>query len=284
MSVKKALLLAVSLMGVVAIGAGLLTLLDGRSRVTPGDGTGPRSATDSELSAAADSQVFFAHQSVGYNILDALPGVYGAHGLDFPSVLESAEPDGAAHFQHVPIGTNGDPLGKIREFDEIIRGGVGEETDVALLKLCYDDIREGDDVKQIFAAYSETIAALERDYPDVTFLYTTVPVTAERGPRGIVKALAGRGDRLGPEHNVPREHYNQLVRESFADSGRLFDIAAVESTTPEGDRVVGEADGEPYYAMYGEHASDPGHLNAQGAAIAAEVLLSIIGEQVALGR
>jgi hypothetical protein len=46
---------------------------------------------------------------------------------------------------------------------------------------------------------------------------------------------------------MARERYNTLVRERYGASGRLFDIARVESTTPSAERTTGEYEGRSYY-------------------------------------
>ncbi len=236
-------------------------------------------ASEDELADVADHKVFFAHKSVGYNILDALPGVYEQHGLAAPAITESRAVPGAAGFSHTAIGENGDPRGKIAQFDALMRSGLAEQIDVAVLKLCYVDFRESRvDVEEVFAAYRDTMTALARDYPDTAFVAATSPLTTERGPLGKVRAALGRGDSLGPEHNVVRERFNTLVRGHFTEPGALFDIAGVQSTTPGGDRVAYTRDGERYYAMDAEYASDPGHLNADGAAVAASAFVAVVAD------
>jgi hypothetical protein len=182
----------------------------------------------------------------------------------------------------VNIGENGDPLGKLVEFDLVIRGGVGDVVDVAVFKFCYVDFHEGDDVDEIFDAHRSTLAALERDYPDVTFVYTTVPLTTERGPLGRVKGRLGMGDNLGPEHNVVREQLNSKIRAEYVDSGRLFDIAAIQSSNSEGERVLRTFGGSEYYAMEGSLSSDPGHLNTAGAALVAGALVATVTDAVSV--
>ena len=275
---RKRLLTLVGVVGVaglVALGAVLW--------VKPADGeefTTPRASED-DLRAVSESSVYFAHKSVGYNIVDALPHVFEEAGVAAPGIVESKEtPDGPT-FVHAANGENGDPLGKIRLFDETMRSGMAGTVDAAVLKLCYVDFREGRvDVEEVFAAYRDTLAALRRDYPGTAFIAATAPLTTERGPAGKVRAALGRGDTLGPEHNVVREQFNALVRAEYAGSGELFDIAAVQSTTAEGERVAYERDGKRYYAMDEAYASDPGHLNAEGGAVAASAFLAVLADAV----
>ena len=239
-------------------------------------------ATAEDLETVAGQRVFFGHKSVGYNILEALPGVFEERGVVPPTVVESREAPTGPAIVHTAIAENGRPLEKIAEFDRVMRGGMADAVDVAALKLCYVDLRVGEaDVDEVFTAYRDTLAALSRDFPDTAFVAVTVPLTAERGPLGKVRAALGRGDSLGPEHNVLRQRFNTLVRAEYTEPGTLFDLAAVQSTDDDGDRVAFERGGELYYAMSEEYASDPGHLNPRGGAVAASAFVAVLADAVA---
>lgn len=233
--------------------------------------------TDAQLVDVSEATVFFAHQSVGVNVLDGVTTVYQGHGLPALPVAETTG-GGApgAGLLHIRIGKNGDPLGKIAAFDSMIRNGLGDDIDVAILKLCYADVRRGDDVDAIFTAYRDTLAALQRDYPDVTFVAATVPLNVKRSPVDTVKVWLGRANRLDPEHNTLREQLNTMLRNEYADTGLLFDVAALESTSPDGSRITGRHDGKLYYALDKAYASDSGHLNTVGAARVAEGFLAVL--------
>ena len=266
---------------VVALGVGAAVALFAALWASPADGDRFETpvATSDDLKAVATHRVFFAHKSVGYNILDALPGVFEEGGVTPPSVVESRETPSAASIVHTAIGENGHPLEKIAEFDQIMRDGMADAVDVAILKLCYVDFREGKvDVGEVFAAYRDTLDALARDYPDTAFVAATAPLTTERGPLGKVRAALGRGDTLGPEHNVVREQFNALMRAEYTRPGTLLDIAAIQSTGSEGERVAYERHGDLYYAMDEAYASDPGHLDAAGGAVAASAFVAVLAD------
>lgn len=264
---------------VLALGVAASIALGAILWVSPADGEPfetPR-ATAEDMDEFAGMRVFFGHKSVGYNILDALPRVFEDEQVTPPAVVESREAPDGPQVVHTAIGTNGDPLGKIEEFDRIMRDGMADKVDVAILKLCYVDFRAGEvDVDEVFSAYRDTLAGLARDYPETAFVAATAPLTTERGPLGKVRATLGRGDTLGPEHNVVRQQFNARMRAEYDEAGALFDIAAVQSTDPEGERVAYERDGRTYYAMEKAYASDPGHLNSTGAAIAASAFVSVL--------
>lgn len=215
--------------------------------------------TVEELAEASGHRVFFGHMSVGRNILSGITDVHAAKGVAPPAVIEieSGEmpvlPEGGV-LVHALIGENYHPLGKLKNFDETLRAGLGDEVDVALLKFCYLDVSWYTDVNSLFAEYRGTMDALESDYPDVRFVHVTVPLTV--GPYGIKDHLKVV---LGRDNNVAREEFNELMRAAY-DPENLLDIAAMESTAPDGS-VVPE--------MYSGYTSDGSHLNETGSAMAA---------------
>lgn len=263
----------------VAIGLAGAYLVRPASSVVRQEAYQVPTATGSQLERAASLKIFFAHQSVGRNMIEAVPAVYAAAGIQPPEIIASDQAQLASshgYIQHVLVGRNGDPLGKINEFDRLIRSGIGSQVDVAALKLCYVDFRSGDDTERVFEAYSNTLAALQRDFPSVTFLAITVPLTTEQGILGRTKERLGLGDPYGPQHNVTRETFNAKIRAEYADTGRLFDIAAMQSTSSDGIRLVRTFAGAEYFSMEEASAKDPGHLNSTGSALATSAFLRTI--------
>jgi hypothetical protein len=238
--------------------------------------------TTADLTAVARTRVFFGHFSVGMNVLDAVPGVYADHGVSAPPIERGrAEPGPNGGFiTHKFIGEDVKPLLKLEDFDRTMRGGMGRQVDVALMKFCWADIYNNTDVDALFARYRDTMAALERDFPNVTFIHVTVPLTTEPGLftelKTWLKTQIGRRDGRGQLANVARERLNALIR---GYAGRhLFDLAAIESTKPDGTRVAGRYDNQGYFALYDGYASDMGHLNAVGSKIAATAFLEAIAQ------
>jgi hypothetical protein len=232
-----------------------------------------------DLTAVAGTRVFFGHRSVGMNVLDAVPGVYANNGVSAPPIeqgLTEPGPNGG-FIAHQLIGENGKPLLKLQDFDRAVRGGMGRQVDVALMKFCYVDITTSTDVDALFARYRDTMAAMERDFPNVTFIHVTAPLTTEQGLFSKLKALLGGSDQFGQAANVARERLNALIRHEYA--GRhLFDLAAIESTKPDGTRVSGRHDNQEYFALYDGYASDVGHLNTVGSKIVATAFLAAIAQ------
>jgi hypothetical protein len=254
-----------------------------KEKSTPIQGIVASAIATEDLNAVARTRVFFGHQSIGMNVLDAVPGVYADHGVSAPPIEQGrAEPGPNGGFiAHQFIGENHKPLLKLDDFDATMHGGMGRQVDVALMKFCSVDITTSTDVDALFARYRDTMGALERDFPNVTFIHMTVPLYTEQGLFGKLKTrlktLLGRSDMNGQPANVARERLNALIRSEYA--GRhFFDLAAIESTKPDGTRVSGRYDNQGYFALYDGYASDQIHLNAVGSKIAATAFLDAIAQ------
>lgn len=232
----------------------------------------------SELQVAGQTKVLFGHNSVGMNILDGVSKVYADASVPAPAMADVTGPEisGAsmtdaegATMRHAYIGVNEDPLSKFAAFTELVDSPAGKDVDVALMKLCYVDIIAATDVQAVFDGYVSMMEEVEAAHPDVRFLYTTVPLTADRNWKSKVKAALGRDDEMGPADNIARERYNAMIREKYGATGRLVDIAAAEADGT-GER---SQDGSTYYVLNKNLTFDRGHLNEVGSeAVAAEFL------------
>src|ERR1700759_1526558 len=246
-----------------------------KEKSIPIEGNVTSAITTADLTAVARTRVFFGHFAVGMRVLNAIPSVYADHGVSAPPIEQGrAEPGpNGGVIAHQFNGKGVEDAGKpqLDDFDRAIRGGMGRQVDVALMKFCWGDIWSDTNVDALFARYRATMAALERDFPHVTFIHVTVPLATEPGLftelKTRLKTLLGRRDGRGQPANVARERLNALIRGEYA--GRhLFDLAAIESTKPDGARVSGSYDNQGYFALYDGYASDMGdHLNAVGAKI-----------------
>ena len=235
--------------------------------------------TPDDLAVVARTKVFFGHQSIGMNVLGGVAGVYAGHDISSPAIGQDASQAGqeGGFIRHAFIGENGEPLLKIRDFDAKMRSGVGDEVDVAMMKLCYADIADDTDVGALFAAYRKTLANLERDFPGITFVHVTVPLMTEQGLLSMLKSRLTGATGNGPAANAARERLNALFRQEYA--GRhCFDLAAIESTAPDGSRAVGTYQGQHYFRLYDGYASDSGHLNDAGARVAASAWLKTLAQ------
>ncbi len=223
----------------------------------------PGVASDDELASLRSHRVFFGHQSVGDNILQGVRTLYADTDQappNFTSIASandlSSLSDGYVADAH--IGHNGDPESKIAAFDQMMRSGVGDHVDVALMKLCYVDFGLKSDPRAVFEKYQNTMGGLERDYPQVKFIYTTAPLESQ-----------------GELRNWKRTQFNSLVRTELKHK-QVLDIAAIESTSSTGDRATGSKMGLEYEALQAAYTTDGGHLNPDGAKRAAQGFVSAI--------
>ncbi|WP_447949311.1 hypothetical protein [Microbacterium aurum] len=228
--------------------------------------------TGDEIAAFADTRMFFAHQSVGSNVLGGLAAL--APELH---VVDAAESVGGVEgiVVHAYVGVNGDPLSKLDDFATMIDGGAADGIDIALLKFCYVDVDAGTDVDAILEAYTSQIAAAQARHPATTFLYATVPLVTDRDLRATVKSWLGRDAGMGPEDNAARQRFNEELRDRVAATGRLFDIAAVEAAMDQSP-TTRTREGETFYVLHEAYAADRGHLNDLGARAAAAELVRVV--------
>lgn len=236
------------------------------------------SISPGDIDSLAGKKVFFGHQSVGWNVIDGLADVAREKGRGGFAFVETRKPGDAPAFYHAGIGQNGDPLGKIADFEAIMDGGAGDKVDIALMKLCYVDVVAGTDVDAVFAAYRDAMKRLESKYPETTFIWVTVPLeTKESGPRALAKRILGRV--LRDDANIARRRINDMIRaESSKGNHPLFDIARIESLASDGTYAELAKGKERYNVLRDEYSSDGGHLNERGRLIAAMGLIESLAE------
>jgi lysophospholipase L1-like esterase len=100
-------------------------------------------------------------------------------------------------------------------------------------------------------------------HPEITFIHTTVPLRHSPDSVGVwIRELMGKPNNSKLD-NVKRNQFNQLLRSNYMQSP-IVDIAASESTYPDGTREAFKMDGQTYYSLIGEYTNDGGHLNENG--------------------
>lgn len=272
------------------LAAGLLVSLIAGVALWSWDGkgatvTGPIEVSEpspADLRAFGDAKVLFGHQSVGGNIIAGVNATFSALGGPAPTVIETRERVSAdgGFLAHAHVGVNGDPYGKFDDFVTLINGPLGNQVDVAIVKLCYVDVVADTDVNAVFSAYSTMMEELGRRHPSIEFLYTTVPLSTDRGWKATIKSWIGQDDQMGPADNVARQQYNELIRARYGATGRLFDIAAIEATATTQQTV----DGATYYVLNAALAADPGHLNELGSRLAAADFIRLVANNTGGSR
>jgi hypothetical protein len=252
---------------------------DMRTNATPPDN---REA----LRVVAGKKVFFAHQSVGRNILEGLAQI-SSGAATAPRVVQTSDPSAFAApvFAHAPVGENGRPLSKLADFQRMLDDGIGPAAEVALVKLCYADINADTDVEKLAAAYNETMSRIKKSYPRLVLVHVTVPLrTVEKGVKTSIKRLTGLGTLQGYDDNIKRNEFNFFLRKSYDGKEPLFDLAALESTAPDGSMETFSVGGTTYQALFPGYTNDGGHLIGQGRQWAARGLMATLAQAVEVRR
>jgi len=233
---------------------------------------------DKELQRAMHTlmtrRIYFGHQSVGANIIAGLKDLYAAtddRRLNFLALTDAPLPAGGV-FAESRIGKNTDPESKCRAFTSAVESLHGDSIDIAIMKFCYIDFTQDTDAGKLFALYAGTIDSLSRAFPSVTFVHVTAPLTV-RTPwwKKIAKRILGRQESSDIE-NTRRNEFNTLLLEKHRNEP-VFDLAAAESTYPDGARCSFDMDGKTAYSLIPAFTDDGAHLNPVGRRIAAAALV-----------
>jgi hypothetical protein len=206
-------------------------------------------------------RIFFGHQSVGKNLLDGLAELGAADGARL-RIVETRDPAALVPgvLAHAYIGANGDPLGKLADFEKALDAGMAGSADVALMKFCYVDFTATTDASALFRRYQAVLAGLQRRHPTTRFVHVTVPLTTvQSGKKAMLKKLLGR-PLDGVAENARREEYNALLRSTYRGVEPIFDLALAESTWPDGRAETALLDGKPVPALVPAYTDDGGHL------------------------
>lgn len=198
---------------------------------------------------------FFAHASVGGNLVEGLADLHAAQPSRFQLLPEwvgfddagqrCAPPPAATVPGTVYECDRGNPgwQAKLTIFDRSVRlsGWRLAAVDLVLDKLCFID-QDAD-----AATYLASMSALEASYPFTRFVYATMPLTTDEDAA-----------------NVARNVYNQAVRAQVAaGNALLFDLADMEAHDPAGGAHTFQAGGHTYQKLYAGYTGDGGHLDTE---------------------
>jgi hypothetical protein len=220
----------------------------------------------------AAKRIFFAHKSVGDDIVAGLADIAARKPGVVPPVLVAEGPTERPGLTHCQNGVNEDPLSKLAAFSAAL--DAGPPPDVAAVKFCYLDFAAVPPA-DLFAAYRSAIDALRSRHPGTTFVHVTMPLNhVAVGPKARVNAMLGR-EVAGYAGNRVRAEYNRLLRAEYAEREPIFDLARTESTLPDGRRATFEGGVE---CMAEGYTRDGGHLSEAGRLAAArDFLLALAG-------
>jgi hypothetical protein len=229
-----------------------------------------------ELEHISQKRIFFGHQSVGVNLLDGIKQLSATSGVPV-RVTETPVSSGVpkATIGHAFIPKNGEPMLKLQNFKQAF-GKQPSGVDIAMLKFCFVDINANTDAKALFAAYRATIDSLRAQNPNTTFVHVTAPLTEAKGGLKVrLKRLLGRTPYEDIE-SLRREEYNALMRQAYLGREPVFDIARIESTSPDGKVETLKWEGNVAPVMVPEYTDDGGHLNSVGKLRAARELVAVL--------
>jgi hypothetical protein len=264
-------------MGLLVFAAALLTgaCRGGAVKQEPVELASLGEVSDTTWRSLGTKRIFFGHQSVGANIMEGVADVLRDEPRIGLRVVgdEDSLAGGGGVFAHGRVGRNGDPALKTDDFARLVEGPLRGGVDVAFHKYCYADITEATDVAAVFGYYQTTMARLRAEFPGVVFVHVTTPlVRVQSGPRATLKLLLGKSPGRY-DGNFARERFNDLMRDAYRGKEPLFDLAAVESTRPDGSREAIRSGKQSGYALVPAYTMDNSHLNEVGRRRVAEELL-----------
>jgi hypothetical protein len=233
--------------------------------------------TADEWQRLAGRRLFFAHQSVGANMLDGVQAVLKANPsipLRVVEVADASAIQGTGLF-HKRVGTNGKPSTKLAEFSEMTTAAFAgaDAAGIAMLKFCYADVKGHTDPVALFEEYRRGVDALRAARPGVTIVHVTMPLWVDTGlidHWGTI--VLGKATPIRTL-NAARHRFNELLREGYRGREPFFDLAALESVAPNGSVADARYDGGRVPSLAREWTTDGGHLNDAARRRIAELFL-----------
>lgn len=205
---------------------------------------------DEYLRQAAELRLIFRGSSIAHNInmgLDCLQGDFGGRRPNYCSDFFNSIYDRS----NWDFPTRGNPgwIQKVDDFVSIVNENA-EEYDVFIFLVDYaDGIDDAtypkiSDPENFQTRFVEKIEALEEEYPDKMIVWTTMSMART----GFDNATA----------------FNEMLRTYAQENGKiLFDLADIESHSPEGEPQFDDLGREVLYSGYTDEAR-AGHLNEAG--------------------
>ncbi len=231
-------------------GSGTLTILAGIPNVIV-DHTNFNYCSTSNTSITGLS-VYFAHASVGQNVTDGMVYLHDVGSVDFPLPVitsnSTAPQTLTSAFYHDYRGNPGWQA-KITGFATALGSGGWSKANIVMNKFCYIDYAAD------WIQYRDSMVSLEQLYPNVKFVYMTIPLKADEGSSNI--AING---------------FNTNLRQWIAtqQGKRLYDIADLEAWHRIGgisgtDEQCLFGDQQQYQKMWSGYTSDYGHPDSSDA-------------------
>ncbi len=216
-----------------------------------------------------NKRIFFGHQSVGMSILDGIDELQKLYGSNYVKIVETRDCSDLIQpaIGHFKVGKILYPKSKIDDFVNIIDNGIGDCVDVAFMKIGFPDINKHTDVEDLFNYYRRSMDSIKEKYDNLRLIHCTVSLTTKpSGIKGIAKRV------LKMDNNVYRNEFNELMR-SYYEGNEIFDIAKIQSTSPDGIRYSYRKN---IPGMVPEYSSDGGHLSKKGKLVLASELINVL--------
>ena len=209
-----------------------------------------------DLATLRGARIYFGHHSVGHDILAGLSVLSKQAGIDV-KIDES------------PVGENTKPLLKFEDFAKRGESNPGDGTQVMAMKLCYVDFRPDTDVDGLVKAYATAVERVKKARPDVRIVHVTPPLFAH--PTDLKSKLQRTlGKSIWEDDaNARRLDFKKKMIEAFPGDP-VFDLAATESTRPDGTTEEHEVGGRKVPMLWPGYTTDGGHLNDAGKLVAAK--------------
>jgi hypothetical protein len=234
--------------------------------------------TAEALQRLAKRRVYFAHQSVGENVLDGLATILKDNQGLGVRVVKTREPASVAGpaLMHFDAGRNEFPDTKNADFIKVLDARATRDSGIAMLKYCYADVKLDTDIDVLFQNYRRTITEVKQKHPDLTIVHVTMPLTVDAtGPKAAINRLLRRPTTR--DVNMKRSRFNAMLRSEYGREP-LFDLAMLEATRDDGSREQATLRGDVVYSLVPALASDGRHLNAEGQRRMAERLVQVLAQ------
>ena len=219
-------------------------------------------AFKTDLETVSKAHVFFGHHSVGQNLLEGVAMLSKEAGV--PIKIDEA-----------PVGKNLEPLTKFEDFAARGEANKGDGTQLILMKLCYVDFNPDSNVDAMLDAYMKAVGRVRAARPGVKILHVTPPLHSRPGGiKTTMQRLLGK-QVWEDDTAIKRAEYAAKLKDRCRGEP-VFDLSGVESTQPDGGKVIGVVKGREVPFLWSGFTDDGGHLNDFGKKVAGKAFVQAL--------
>ncbi|MFC1822437.1 hypothetical protein ACFL9T_06990 [Thermodesulfobacteriota bacterium] len=210
-------------------------------------------------------KIYMGHRSVGNNIIEGLRDLKRENPKIRLNIVDLKDKPalGDGCFAHSWIVQNASPQSLAENYFRLADEIVGEGFDIALIRFTpfYDNRK----MKDILIDYEYAFNKLKQIYPKTIFIHGTFPLTHSKTTwRTWIKKLVGKKEMWEYDDNIKVNEFNEMIRKRYLRKEPFLDIAALQSTSPDGSRSTFQKDGKTYFHMVKDYTYDGVHLNETG--------------------